>query len=83
MIAVATVRKCRTVAKTETVGVRRYYREGCQPLRTPTERPLFVVGVPRIESNRPVRHTRKGILRVEILVPENIPGNIPDPENIP
>ena len=30
-----------------------------------------------------MRHTRKGILRVEILVPENIPGNIPDPENIP
>ena len=46
----ATVRKCRTVAKTETVGVRRYYREGCQPFRAPTERPLFVVGVPRIES---------------------------------
>ena len=34
-------------------------------------------------SNSPVRRTRKGILRVEIPVQENIPGNIPVQENIP
>ena len=66
MIAVATVRKCRTVAKTETVPLRRYYREGCQPFRTPTSRRVLVIGVPRCHRiDRRGAHAR-GVLRANV-----------------
>ena len=45
MTGAATVRKCRTVAKT--VPLRRYYQMGCLPVRTPVEFGPLAIGVPR------------------------------------
>ena len=45
MTGAATVRKCRTVAKT--VPPRRYYQMGCLPVRTPVEFGPLAIGVPR------------------------------------
>ena len=57
MIAVATVRHFRTVAKTETVWVRRYYREWCHPFCTPTSRGVSAIGVPRWHRDASEAHT--------------------------
>ena len=59
----------------------------CEPVVLQGLRALFPSNAPqragfwRIET--PAKRTRKGILRVEILVPENIPRNNPVQENIP
>ena len=55
----------------------RYYQMGSLPVRTPVEFGPLAIGVPRCHRIDRCSAHAKGILRVGIPVPENIPRNIP------